>query len=282
VDTFLNWLASGSTPAIIIVVVVSIVCITAVLIYVLAFFQGRTISFYPPQIGERPSPAQKEKKAVKTGQNHSDIEEACEQLGIRGIFSQRDIYQVKYPLQETVKSAFPDSTFRIVARTMYLLVNRSEDIKQALIRGAKVELCCYDPDADPSILEQLAFYTRMDTIAALLVFRRHFVMWLQETLPVGTLEIRYHKIPLLESYFSFAQNGEVLCTWDLSFGRDITEKHIFLLEDKHGLGANLSKRYNQIWGSSITQFKYANKLIEVNNLPKEENKQSKHSGTVKK
>jgi len=279
VETFLKWLFGGSAPTPVFVVAFVGLTIIVALIYVVAFIQGRSVSFWPPQIGEKINQSQKEKKTIGFGNSNDDIKDACNELGIRAIFAQRDVYQVSYPIQNIVKSAFPGSTFRVVARTMYLLVNRFEEVKQALIRGAKVELCCYDPDADPSVLEQLAFYTPMDTIAALLIFRRQFITWLQETLPVGTLEIRYHKIPLLESYFSFAYDSEVLCVWDLSFGRDVTKKHIFVLDDKRRLGANLYTRYNQIWESSIIKFKYYNKKIELNNLPSEQVKPTPHSKT---
>ena len=51
---FFNWLSSGSASSIILIVAFLILVITIVLIYIIAFFQGREIHFWPPKIGSRP------------------------------------------------------------------------------------------------------------------------------------------------------------------------------------------------------------------------------------
>jgi len=53
---FLKWLASTPVLAEIVVSTVTIVLLTMGMIYLVAFFQGRSISFWPPKIGAKPAP----------------------------------------------------------------------------------------------------------------------------------------------------------------------------------------------------------------------------------
>ncbi len=51
---FFQWLSSGSISATVFIAVTSILIVAVVAIYIVAFFQGREISFWPPKIGEKP------------------------------------------------------------------------------------------------------------------------------------------------------------------------------------------------------------------------------------
>lgn len=51
---FLKWLSGNSIATTIVMISFGIVVISVTLIYVVAFFQGREISFWPPKIGQRP------------------------------------------------------------------------------------------------------------------------------------------------------------------------------------------------------------------------------------
>lgn len=54
-NEFLKWLSTNPTVATSVVVSFSIFLTSATLIYLVAFLQGREISFWPPRIGERPT-----------------------------------------------------------------------------------------------------------------------------------------------------------------------------------------------------------------------------------
>lgn len=201
---------------------------------------------------------------IERGESNSAV---CERLGIREIFPTRDLYEAKYPLMQQASVATAGSTFRVIARTLYLMMNKPEAIKRTIAQGAHVQLCFFDPEIDSPALRDIAELETFDTIAALATFRKQFARWLEETKPSGSVEIRYHQIQLFDSFFSFVAGGESLAVWDLSFGRDISAKRIVLVDSTKGLGADLDRRYNLIWEQAIPQFSYSNKRISLDRLP---------------
>jgi len=52
-EKFLEWLSNNPNVAVIMIVSLGFLVVSATLIYVVAFFQGREISFWPPKIGAR-------------------------------------------------------------------------------------------------------------------------------------------------------------------------------------------------------------------------------------
>lgn len=54
-NAFLQWLSTNDILAITVIVTINIILISVALIYLVAFFQGRKISFWPPTIGEKNS-----------------------------------------------------------------------------------------------------------------------------------------------------------------------------------------------------------------------------------
>lgn len=73
---FFVWLSSGFVSSTIFIIIVSIVGVSLPLIYLVAFFQGREISFYPPKIGERPNKTNKRsdgESQTKTQVNADDF-----------------------------------------------------------------------------------------------------------------------------------------------------------------------------------------------------------------
>ena len=53
-NTFLEWLSKNPTVATLFIISLSGLVITIILIYVKAFLEGRSVSFWPPKIGEKP------------------------------------------------------------------------------------------------------------------------------------------------------------------------------------------------------------------------------------
>jgi hypothetical protein len=191
----------------------------------------------------------------------------CEALGVREIFPSRDLYERKYPLTVRLSGVAAGGTLRIIARTLNLLMSKPEPIRQAIARGARVEMCFFDPDVDSPTLRDISELEQFETIAALRSFNKNFVKWLQEKSPSGSIEIRYHQVQLFDSFFSFPIQGEQLAVWDLSFGRDITAKRIFLVDVSKGLGADLHWRYDLVWEQAVKKFEYADQQILLDELP---------------
>lgn len=53
-DSLIQWLLSNHISSTILLILVSVILILIISIYLMAFFQGREISFWPPKIGEKP------------------------------------------------------------------------------------------------------------------------------------------------------------------------------------------------------------------------------------
>ncbi len=71
---FFQWLSSGSISAVVLLIAFSVVVIATILIYTIAFLQGREISFYPPKIGAKPEGKKALSKNIgvaKSGKNNS-------------------------------------------------------------------------------------------------------------------------------------------------------------------------------------------------------------------
>jgi serine/threonine-protein kinase len=71
---FFKWLSSNPIATNAFTIAVSVIVISIVLIYVVAFFQGRSISFWPPNIGERPGKLKEQNEDLRstTKSNKSD------------------------------------------------------------------------------------------------------------------------------------------------------------------------------------------------------------------
>jgi CheY-like chemotaxis protein len=62
---FLQWLSSGSIVATLFIGIILVLVTSLLLIYGVAFIQGREISFWPPKIGEKPADRNKSNAGVK-------------------------------------------------------------------------------------------------------------------------------------------------------------------------------------------------------------------------
>lgn len=62
-DSFFNWVTSSKAVTLVLLSVVGLVVIILVTIFLVAFFQGRSISFWPPKIGQK-TPKQSKDRVV--------------------------------------------------------------------------------------------------------------------------------------------------------------------------------------------------------------------------
>lgn len=66
-DEFFKWLSSNSVAATTLLVSVGVVVTAITLIYLVAFIQGRSVSFWPPKVGEKPNKPGERKTGAKDG-----------------------------------------------------------------------------------------------------------------------------------------------------------------------------------------------------------------------
>lgn len=67
-DEILKFLSANSTAMNVFLILVSLFVVTIILMYVIAFFQGREITFWPPKIGEKPTREQESVYAISENQ----------------------------------------------------------------------------------------------------------------------------------------------------------------------------------------------------------------------
>jgi hypothetical protein len=203
------------------------------------------------------------KKQIEMGETNAAI---CQRLGILQIFPTRDLYEAKYPLRDITSALAKGQIMRTVGRSLFLIMNKPSALKQAVEKGAIVEFCCFDPTIDSSEIIKVSGLELTDIHSALSAFQKEFLNWLESKKPEGEIEIRFHKVHLLDSFFQFILNNKNVAAWDLSFGRDISDKRVFLLDGEYSFYKDLFERYNRVWDQSQVVFHYVNQQIITNNL----------------
>jgi hypothetical protein len=183
---------------------------------------------------------------------------ACAQMGVSEIFPSRDKFESKYPFAGLVAGTDKCSNIRIIGISLFHIMNQSESLKRALESGAKIELCLFDPAKFPHLHPKLPDLEVSDIHSAVATFKKQIVAWIEGAMPKGEIELRYHDIYLFQSLAKFKTGGRELGVWDLSFGRDIRAKRIIIVNPTWGLGLDLSTRYDAIWNTSSTVFRYEN------------------------
>jgi hypothetical protein len=160
-----------------------------------------------------------------------------------------------------------DSTLRVVAKSSFQLMGKPEIFKAAIQGGAIVEICLFDPASDPAEAAKSFDLEISDIQSALSVFRKNVARWLETAKPPGSLEIRYHRVPLNDSFLQIGTPKVSYCVWDISFGRDNSDKRIFFLDSEKLFGADLANRYGRIWSEGTSVFKYSAGFVGLDKLP---------------
>jgi hypothetical protein len=76
-NDFLVWLSSNSAASMSIAIAIAAIVIVAIFLYVIAFFQGREISFWPPKIGQKTDNPSSDSLFIKL-EDRSDIQVSFE------------------------------------------------------------------------------------------------------------------------------------------------------------------------------------------------------------
>lgn len=178
-----------------------------------------------------------------------NLQSLCTKLGIREIFENRNDYERKYPLVELLSKVKAKGKLLVVARTMFHFLNKQEAIKRALEKGASLQMACLAPRSINPALANLSFIKISDIKTPLEVLS-DLLTWIQESKPSGTLELRTYEQPLPDSLFYVELEDRNMLAWDMTFGRDLTHKRVFLLEPAStNLGTDLLNRYTTLFNS---------------------------------
>ncbi|MGC2696102.1 MAG: hypothetical protein WA738_09945 [Candidatus Angelobacter sp.] len=192
----------------------------------------------------------------------------CAFLGIRRIFPTRDAFEKEYSLLKLAPQLRRGGDLRVVARSLVALLNNPGAITDALAHGTNVELCLLTPYISPERASLLSDLEVGDIRVAISVFSKKLAGWIKSVpeKPTGRLELRVHDVDLFDSWLVLRSPMQTFAGWDLSFGRDVLEKRVFVLEPNGRLGSNLSQRYDLIYKGADAVFKYDGKEIVIDKL----------------
>lgn len=180
-----------------------------------------------------------------------NVQGVCTRLGIREIFETRNDFEQSYPLSDVINQMKTGGRVLVVARTLFHLLNKTEMIRSALIKGINFQLVCVDPQNIDQTLAKISFIKVSDIKTPLEVLE-DLCEWAEKEHPQGSLELRASKQPLPDSFFLADLEDRNIAFWDLTFGRDLTHKKVFVMEPALGnLGMHLTERYETIFSCSI-------------------------------
>lgn len=180
----------------------------------------------------------------------NNVQSTCARLGIREIFGDRNTYERHYSLADIFAKVKRGGRVLVVARTMMHLLNKSEAIKSLLFNGAHLELVCVAPGAIDPTLAKICFL-KLSDIRTPLEILQDLQQWAADAKPQGSLELRAAAQPLPDSFILAELEDRDLVIWDLTFGRDLIDKRVFLLEPSKGnLGMSLVDRYETVFASA--------------------------------
>ncbi len=194
------------------------------------------------------------------------IQSKCMKLGIKEILETRNAYEMEYPLMNIIEQSPDNSKIICVARSLFHLLNKTSELKKGLEKGLTIELACVDPSKVTPSLEKVFFLYKSDIDSALNALR-DLLNWAIKTNAKGSIELKYHWADFPDSVFIFvSKSGEEKLVWDLSFGRDLTQKRIIIFDTDYPLGENLRRRYLAIYQNAALQIQYSNGKIKHNNF----------------
>jgi hypothetical protein len=190
---------------------------------------------------------------IERGESNAAI---CEKLGILKIFPTRDVFEMEYSFASMVANLVGGDQIRIVARSLFIIMTHPEAIRRGLMQGARFEFCILDPNCQT--IAQNPSMVPGEIQAALSIFRTEISEWVTTAKPPGSITLRFHQSPLLDSCLMLNSASLNTCAWDLSFGRDLSSKRIFFIDLKKPLGKDLWNRYDGIWKNTEqnTSFDY--------------------------
>lgn len=190
----------------------------------------------------------------------------CARLGVIQIFYTRDTFEREYPIADLASKLNAGSHLHIVAQTLYHLMSKTGAIRTALEQGATIEFCIFDPGSPESEVDKHPDLLVSDIHSAVSIFKKQIGEWVEKVKPPGRVELRYHQVPIFDSFLSVVSDHQSLMVWDLGFGRDVTEKRIFLVDPAKTFGKDLARRYGFVWEAATPVFKYDGEKVCIDAL----------------
>lgn len=190
----------------------------------------------------------------------------CEYLGIRRIFRSRHEFERQHPFHDLVKSIDKGGSLRVVGRSLFGTTTQVAELRAALERSARIELCLLDPKLGADDLRTSPDVDPGDITAALGVLKIKLIPRLATDSVPGEIEVRCHRIHLLDSFMQVTSSSS-FCVWELTFGRDLGEsKRLLMLDPSKGLGHNLRGRYQLVWDQARPIFHWKDGKVTVDEL----------------
>ena len=198
---------------------------------------------------------------IQRGESNAAV---CAKLGIERIFTTRDSFERDYPITSVMGELKSGDNVRIVATSLFHIMNKAETLRKALARGVSVELCLLNPSF--SDVGKVPGLVSADIVSAIVAFKRDIRDWVVREKPAGRIGVRCHETPLSASFSRFRSKAHDLGIWDLSFGRDLADKRVFVLDASTGIGLDLRNRFDAIFDEAVKVFTYHDRKPELDRV----------------
>jgi len=194
------------------------------------------------------------------------IQSKCMKLGINEIFETRNAYEAEYSLMDIIEQSPERGKIISIGRSLFHLLNKTGELKKGLKKGLTFELALIDPGKITPSLEKVSLLYKSDVDSALRALK-DLLSWAIKAKAKGSIELRYHWADFPDSVFIFtSKDRKEKLAWDLSFGRDLTQKRVIILDTDYPLGKDLKSRYTTIYQNATPQIKYSNGDIKHNSF----------------
>jgi hypothetical protein len=201
---------------------------------------------------------------VSRGESNAAV---CEGIGILRIYRDRRSYEEEHSFAEETSRLGQGDYLRIIGRSLIFLIYNWQRLTPLIENGGALQLCFIDPQFEDPTFSAVAGYSSTETTLAIERVKDSFIPWLDRTRPKGSVEIRFHRFALLDSYTEKKEGEEYRSAWDLNFGEGLQSRYVFYMDTKGIFGDKLSsQRYKLIWEQAEVVFRYQDGRPSVNKL----------------
>jgi hypothetical protein len=190
------------------------------------------------------------------------IQSKCMKLGIHDIYESRNTFESKYPLMNIIEQSPEKGKIICVGRSLFHLLNKTAELKKGLEKGLIFELAMSDPEKITPSFEKVSSSYKSDIDSSLKALT-DILEWALKVKAQGAIELRYHSAELPDSVLIYTMQDNIeKLIWDLSFGRDLNQKKVMVLDTCYPLGKDLKSRYLIIYQNAVIKVKYCEGQIK--------------------
>jgi hypothetical protein len=190
----------------------------------------------------------------------------CGSLGILRFFLGRHSYEAVHPLPQVTSDLTMGDSLRIFGKTLFITATKAEVVKSLLARGVTIELCLLDPSLPHEAMRLYNDVAMSEIVTSLDRFKTGLRTWLMTTRPPAKCSIRFHHAATIDSYFHAMGKETTFEAWEWSFGPDLSQKRILVLDSSKPLGRDVAARYERLWLAAEAAFSYDNGRVLVDQL----------------